>query len=131
MELYAGRHAIGASVRVARSNGSWSDAIIVDYDATGEAYTVRVQPGGALKYLVEESELAAPSYQPRALGAHYEGRRVQVRGLSAGGGYEEALIRDYDAAEQTYVVEVLVASSGCGDLRRGVRGDQVRLRERV
>jgi hypothetical protein len=150
-------HPIGARVRVARTNGSWSDASVVGYDELSETYTVQVG-GGALKYMVEESELAPPSYAPRTVGEHFEGRRVQVLlsattegggvggrpqrtsatsqhggGGARGSGWEEAFVRAFDEETRTYTVEPLRGGGEAtgGDLRTGVRPDQIRLRQRV
>ena len=118
-------YAVGSRVKCCRSNGSWLEATVVEHDSTSGTYTVRCEPGGALKYFVEENDLAPPTFTPTPCGEHYEGRKVQVRG--ADGRWEEALVRAYDAASRSYAVEPL----GAGGVRTGVQLSEIRLRQRL
>jgi hypothetical protein len=126
--------AVGRRVRVMRSNGSWSAAVVAAYDDLSGTYTVRLEPSGALKHLVEEGELAEPSFEPPRAGEHYEGRQVQVRSRMEHALWEAACVRGFDSATRTYTLELCgggAAPGQVGDLRHGVRPDEIRLRQRV
>ena len=126
------KHKIGSRVMVCRTNGSWSPAFIIAHDAINEWYTVKLDPSGALKHLVEESDLAEIEFKPKVLGEHFEGRRVQVHvgGIETGWkmSWEEAIIRDYDGDMDTYSIEMV---TGGGGTKRGVRPRQIRVRTAV
>ena len=96
---------------------------MVDHDNFSGTYTVRLEQG-ALKYMVEESEMAELDHAPAAIGVHYEGRRVQVRASGSAPTWEEAIVRAFEAPTRTYVVEMVRTSR----LRHGVRHDHMRIR---
>ena len=55
------RFSAGAPVEVLRSDGRWTMARVVDYDAGGATYTVQVADGRC-KYFVEEDEVRIPRF---------------------------------------------------------------------
>ena len=109
--------------KVLRSNGSWSPAVVVDHDDLSGTYTVQLEQG-ALKHMVEEGEMAELDHTPTTVGAHYEGRRVQIRASGNASAWEEAIVRAFEAPTRTYVVEMVRTSQ----LRHGVRRDDIRIR---
>lgn len=123
-------YAVGDAVKIERTNGSWSRATIVAHDPVTETYTVRL-PGGALKHLVGDCSIAPLSYEPAAVGEHFDGRRVQVcrRGCDR---WEDAVVRAHDS-DDTYRVELLSPPPYAGGdaMLCGVRPHEIRLRTRV
>ena len=118
----------GRRVQVMRSNGSWSPATVVAYDELSATYTVRLD-NGALKHLVEESDIQAVGYTPPKAGMHYEGRHVQVC-VDQAKGWEDASIRSFDVCERTYTVELFRGGID-GGTRSGVAASDIRVRQRV
>jgi len=73
----AGIYYAGDKVLVERSNGSTSEASIVEYDEVMETYVVDVG-GGMLKYGVEESYITPVEHSKVRCGEHFEGRSVRI-----------------------------------------------------
>jgi hypothetical protein len=120
-----GTHAVGARVKVKRTDGNWSPAQIVEYDESGDWYTVRVEPGGQLKYLVTDSEIMPIEYEQEQCGEHFVGRRVQVPFVGAESKDEVCgEVRGFNEATQTYCVAL-----DCGRVKKHLRADEVRVRK--
>lgn len=60
-EAAKARFGVGSPVEVMRSDGLFTLATIVDYDAGGRTYTIRVSDG-RLKHFVDEDELRVPRF---------------------------------------------------------------------
>lgn len=92
-----GKYAVQQVLEVCRSDGSWSQARVIDWEDRGDTYTVELLGSGALKYMVESSYLRAGRE-----GAMMRGALVEVvrRGVLYPGGR----VDEYDDETETYTV---------------------------
>ena len=103
-QLPLGKHFNGEHVEVYRSDGTWSRASCIDYEAHGDTYTVRLSDGRC-KFFVEGEELrSVPA------GAFRAGQRVAVAAKGAapwgvrGDGLCLACVEEYDEESESYTV---------------------------
>jgi len=125
----AGIYYAGDKVMVERTNGSTSEAMIVEYDEVMETYVVDVG-AGVLKYGVEESYVAPAEHSKIRCGDHFQGRKVRIPHLkhmiSLSRRVHEAdlngTIRDHDDKTGRYVVHM-----NSGAIERNIRFSEMKV----
>lgn len=94
-----GKYFTGQVLEVMRSDGSWSNAKIVDWESGGDTYTVTLEESGMTKYFVESDEL-----RTRREGTFLRGALVEVVTGELGECYPGGRIDEYDDESGTFTV---------------------------
>ena len=94
---------LGDRVKLERSNGSISYALIVEYDEVMKVYTVDVG-SGILKYGVEESYITHVDHTGEWAGKHFIGRKVRVPSMGGRDFDKNGIIRGHSEGSDTYTV---------------------------
>jgi hypothetical protein len=123
--MASGTYSVGEHVQVLRTDGSWSPAEVIDWDATSDTYTVRLTATNQLKYMMSDSEVQPRNFQVERCGEHFVGRRVQVPTVGAES-RDEVMgeIRSFDPVNRTY--DILMDT---GLFKRGVQAEAIRVKE--
>ena len=123
--MASGTYSVGEHVQVLRTDGSWSPAEVIDWDAMSDTYTVRLTATNQLKYMMSDSEIQPRNFQVERCGEHFVGRRVQVPTVGAES-RDEVMgeIRSFDPVNRTY--DILMDT---GLFKRGVQAEAIRVKE--
>ena len=123
--MASGTYSVGEHVQVQRTDGSWSPAEVIDWDAMSDTYTVRLTATNQLKYMMSDSEIQPRNFQVERCGEHFVGRRVQVPTVGAES-RDQVMgeIRSFDPVNRTY--DILMDT---GLFKRGVQAEAIRVKE--